>query len=382
MRVAHSLDLVYQEEGLPALRSEDLTFFHPLLVQQFVPSQPGGVVSEASSVQEIPETWRNSRLQFHRDASNVVTLRATPEVNSKNAAAYLRWFNLGLLEEHFRGERAGVLLEVLAQFARNVAENVEARDPNEESSPKQSLESFLDRPSGSPLSLAPELEALRRALTSIRRYDLQLVELRREQRPQLQVLSREGRGMPGAVKRLQDSADSTLAWGRIVNTMNVIAPHVLKTQIATPAPDKEFVEFIESQVGRAVESWEASDGTLRALATLVALERHPAFGTILIEEPEQGLHPWAVSALMEHIRDAINLRGLQVILTTHSQQVLEAIQPEELLVAERDSNEGTRFLTLDEILPTGSQISMGDVGRLWVKGLLKGVPSTASRDPD
>jgi predicted ATPase len=185
--------------------------------------------------------------------------------------------------------------------------------------------------------------------------------------------------MPGAIRRLQaNENDDKDAWERIAQTMQIIAPHVLETQVASLADKGEFIEFVESRTGRSVESWESSDGTLRALGTLVALERHPSGSTILLEEPEQGLHPWAITALMDHIRTAIKERGLQVILTTHSQQVLETIAPEELLVAERTPDGGTRFLTIDEILPRAHQISMGEIGRLWVKGLLRGVPSPES----
>ena len=121
------------------------------------------------------------------------------------------------------------------------------------------------------------------------------------------------------------------------------------------------------------KSWESSDGTLRALAILLALETHPVSSTLLIEEPEQNLHPWAIRSLMEHIREVISDRDLQVILATHSPQVLERLEPHELLVASRSAEEGTRFRTLQEILPN-AKLAMGDVAQLWVKGLLGGTP--------
>jgi predicted ATPase len=137
---------------------------------------------------------------------------------------------------------------------------------------------------------------------------------------------------------------------------------------------KEFVEFVESTASRGVESWESSDGTLRALAILLALETHRPHSTILIEEPEQNLHPWAVREIVEHIREVIQARRVQVIVTTHSQQVLERVYPEEVLVASRTEEGGTSFKTLEEILPH-SEIIMGEIAQLWMKGLLGGVPS-------
>jgi len=79
---------------------------------------------------------------------------------------------------------------------------------------------------------------------------------------------------------------------------------------------------------------------------------------------------------MDHIREVINARDVRVVVTTHSPQVLEGARPEEVLIATRTIEEGTRFLTLEEILP-GVPLIMGEVADLWVKGLLGGVPGNA-----
>jgi len=107
---------------------------------------------------------------------------------------------------------------------------------------------------------------------------------------------------------------------------------------------------------------------------LLAVETHPSDSIILIEEPEQNLHPWAIRTIIEHIREVIAEKNLQVILTTHSQQVLERTKPEEVLVVTRKPDEGTKFWSLDKLLP-GSEIYMGEVGELWIQGLLEGVPT-------
>jgi predicted ATPase len=137
---------------------------------------------------------------------------------------------------------------------------------------------------------------------------------------------------------------------------------------------QEFVQFVEEKSGRPVESWQSSDGTLRALAILLAVETHPEGSAILIEEPEQGLHPWAIRTLVAHIRAVIAERGLQVVLTTHSQQVLDCVAQEEVLVASRHSGSGTLFRTISDVVGHNT-IEKGDIGKLWVSGLLGGVPS-------
>ncbi len=78
---------------------------------------------------------------------------------------------------------------------------------------------------------------------------------------------------------------------------------------------------------------------------------------------------------MNHIKETIKLKDIQLIITTHSQQVLECIEFNEVLITERDEN-GTIYMTIPKIVPNYDKITMGEVGELWTKGLLKGVPTS------
>jgi predicted ATPase len=80
-----------------------------------------------------------------------------------------------------------------------------------------------------------------------------------------------------------------------------------------------------------------SDGTLRALAALVAafqiiLPSGP--GVVGIEEPETALHPAAMRALVDALDEA-TLRT-QILLTTHSAELLDnpTIKPENVRVVQ------------------------------------------------
>jgi predicted ATPase len=236
-------------------------------------------------------------------------------------------------------------------------------------------QSYLDPDIPTIVDYAPQFRIFRSLTGEVRAYDLLLSELRYEQPvSDSRQLSPVGLNMPSVVRHLGSSPQSEASWNRIMSTLGAIAPHVTSMHSRSLRTGKEFVEFVETTASRGVESWESSDGTLRALAILLALETHSEASTILIEEPEQNLHPWAIRAIIDHIREAIRERNVQVIITTHSPQVLERVHPHELLVASRTKEGGTRFGTLEEILPHG-EIVMGEVADLWVKGLLGGVPS-------
>jgi len=180
--------------------------------------------------------------------------------------------------------------------------------------------------------------------------------------------------MPSVVRLLSSDAEDVESWNRLNCTLAAIAPHVVEMETSALGTGKEFVRFVEGTRRKEFDSWETSDGTLRALAILLALETSPPHTTILIEEPEQNLHPWAVRTVVDHLRQVVEEKSLQVITTTHSQQVLERAYPKEVLIALRNDQEHTEFRTLEQVLPH-ADIAMGEVGRLWVDGLLGGVPS-------
>jgi predicted ATPase len=89
--------------------------------------------------------------------------------------------------------------------------------------------------------------------------------------------------------------------------------------------NKLALEFIQEWAeGKRLrfESFNMSDGTLRALGLLTAVYQHPAPSLITIEEPEATIHPGALPAVLDLIRHAS--RFMQVVVTTHSPDLLDA----------------------------------------------------------
>jgi predicted ATPase len=78
-----------------------------------------------------------------------------------------------------------------------------------------------------------------------------------------------------------------------------------------------------------------SDGTLRFMALATLLLQPPQFrrSLLLIDEPELGLHPYAVGLLAALIKQAAV--DTQLIVSTQSSPLLDNFTPEDVLVAER-----------------------------------------------
>ena len=97
----------------------------------------------------------------------------------------------------------------------------------------------------------------------------------------------------------------------------------------------------------------ASDGTLRLIAYYILLNEPELPPLIAIEEPERNLHPGALTDIA-NVLEQIAVRS-QVIVTTHSSQLLDAFDPQHLsdslgvLLLRNRSGLGTEVLNLEEI---------------------------------
>jgi predicted ATPase len=102
------------------------------------------------------------------------------------------------------------------------------------------------------------------------------------------------------------------------------------------APELEGIDFAETvegdvmlglieKGGSRVSARSLSEGTLRFLGELVALRTAPAGSTLLMEELGNGLHPRRMHLLVEYLETITQSRDIQVIATTHSPLVLQAL---------------------------------------------------------
>lgn len=116
-----------------------------------------------------------------------------------------------------------------------------------------------------------------------------------------------------------------------------------------------------------------SDGTLRfiALTTLFLQPESYRPSVILVDEPELGLHPYAITLLASLIKQAS--QTTQVIISTQSPLLLDNFEPEDVLVAER-VNGGTQLTRLETTDTLNKWLDEYSLGQLWEKNELGGRP--------
>lgn len=158
----------------------------------------------------------------------------------------------------------------------------------------------------------------------------------------------------------------------IEGVIQSIAPYFKKFVLRENPLKEGFItlEWEENHSDAYRDAYSFSDGTLRfiALATLLLQENTP--NTIIIDEPELGLHPTAINKLSALIRRASN--NSQIILATQSVNLVNCFEPEDIVVVDREDNQ-TVFKHLER-----NQLDVWledyNIGDIWEKNIFGGQP--------
>ena len=130
------------------------------------------------------------------------------------------------------------------------------------------------------------------------------------------------------------------------------------------------VQIFFTEGERSIPATRLSDGTLRYLCLLAILYNPQSPSIICIEEPEIGLHPDIVAGLAKHLRAASE--RMQVIVTTHSDILIDALSdtPESVVVFE--NNDGATKMNRLDGHELGEWLEDYRLGQLWTSGQLGG----------
>lgn len=160
----------------------------------------------------------------------------------------------------------------------------------------------------------------------------------------------------------------------IQRTIRLVAPFFDDLALAPLAlkPEDIKLEWRHKGSDQYFDASSLSDGTLRfiALATLFLQPAELCPSLILVDEPELGLHPYAIEVLASLIRQASVTT--QVIVSTQSSLLLDHFAPEDVLVADLVDG-GTQLKRLESTELT-RWLEDYSLGQLWEKNELGGQP--------
>jgi len=118
------------------------------------------------------------------------------------------------------------------------------------------------------------------------------------------------------------------------------------------------------------QAHQLSDGTLRFICLAATLMQTEMPSTIVIDEPELGLHPVALGIVADLIKAAA--ARTQVIIATQSPTLLDHFEAEDVIVVDREGNESV-FRRLDA-QSLAEWLQNYSLGELWQKNVFDGGP--------
>ncbi len=184
------------------------------------------------------------------------------------------------------------------------------------------------------------------------------------------TLRHDASNLPAVLLRLKQT-DPT-AYRLIEATVHSVAPYFKRFRLAPMLTDESRIklEWEEQDSDMYLDASSLSDGTLRfiALATLLLQTQLPE--TIILDEPELGLHPAAMVKLSAMIKRASSKS--QIIIATQSVGLISNFTLDDLIVVGRDDNQST-FHRLNE-QDFSQWLDAYSVGELWEKNIIGGRP--------
>lgn len=160
-------------------------------------------------------------------------------------------------------------------------------------------------------------------------------------------LSLSGENLPALIDWLQRTHPEE--WKIVLSGMRDVLPGLKDISIEYLHTKTLGIFFKEEGGGHSWTADEVSDGTMQALALLTAAA-DPRTSLLLIEEPENSVHPWILRVIMERLREVSKRKN--VIVTSHSPVLINLMKPEEVWVVFRKDGEShlQRLLDFDSSL--------------------------------
>ena len=185
-----------------------------------------------------------------------------------------------------------------------------------------------------------------------------------------EYLRHDGSNLAAYLFRLKNT--DIKSYNLIEGTVRSIAPYFKELKLIPNKIMEGFIglEWEERDSDLYLDATNFSDGTLRfiALATLLLQPDSPK--TIIIDEPELGLHPAAIIKLGALIKRAAS--RTQIIIATQSIELINNFSINDLLVVGRDENQSTFHRLNEEDFSEWRDAY--SVGELWEKNIIGGRP--------
>ncbi len=163
----------------------------------------------------------------------------------------------------------------------------------------------------------------------------------------------------------------------ILKTVQLVAPFVRDFHLEPLRRNPKMIrlEWNHKSSDNYFDASALSDGTLRFICLCTLFLQPPAYrpSVILVDEPELGLHPYAITMLANLIKSAST--KTQIVVSTQSALLLDHFEPEDVLVAQLQ--DGATIINRLESQNLAQWLDEYSLGQLWEKNEFGGRPARA-----
>ncbi len=216
--------------------------------------------------------------------------------------------------------------------------------------------------------------ALLRSFTAPRKFRFDPAALRRPSEPTLSVeMAPDGANLAAVLDAIISGPDRDAIVAlerdlqRAVPTLRGVALRTVKIDNDRLGKALEFT-LAGGSSRVTIPAAQASEGAL-LLTAFLALAHGDTPDVLLIEEPENGLHPSRLGMVIDLLRKIstgeVGNRPRQVIVTTHSPLLLNYARADEVRVVRRDLETGTTVRPMSEVPELSKLLEEFGIGELW-----------------
>lgn len=137
-----------------------------------------------------------------------------------------------------------------------------------------------------------------------------------------------------------------IAYNLILNIIQSIAPYFSDFYFEPNEANLMRLQWKDKYSDVVYGATDLSDGTIRFIALTVLFMQPKLPNTIVIDEPELGLHPCAITVIADMMK-SVSDRNCQVIVATQSTDLISHFRPEDIIAVDQIKGE-SKFVRLNK----------------------------------
>lgn len=189
-------------------------------------------------------------------------------------------------------------------------------------------------------------------------------------------LRSDGGNLAAFLYAMQNTSEGEKYYHRIIRYIRQIMPQFGDFELTPSHLNESYIILNWKEKGSdyLFGPHQISDGSLRfiAIATLLLQPPETLPSVIILDEPELGLHPSAISVLAGMTNTAS--RNCQILMATQSPRLVDEFQPDNILIVERNfDNRCSEFKLLDKER-LADWLERYSMSELWEKNVIGGQP--------